>query len=287
LGILAGAWAVSNQALKPLRGLAGAIERVSARGLNERVPEESGDPELRRLTQQFNAMMTRLEASFAQAARFSADAAHELKTPLAILQGHLEEAVRNEPAGSERQASMSKLLEEVQRLKTIVGKLLLLSRADAGRLSLSTAPVDLSEIVEEVCEDSRILAPSLNIAAEIEPGVGTNADEALLRQALQNLSSNAIKYNVKGGKVRCRLRKKGDSAVFTIWNTGKPIPESDRDRIFDRFHRVDASRSRKVGGAGLGLALAREIARAHGGDLTLEPPKDGWVGFRLVLPLAG
>ncbi len=286
LGIVAGAWAVSNQALRPLRGLSEAIERVSVRGLNARVPEATGDADLRRLTQQFNAMMGRLEASFAQAARFSADAAHELKTPLAILQGHLEEAVRGEPAGSARQEGYSKLLEEVQRLKSIVGKLLLLSRADAGRLELSTTPVDLGGVVEEIVEDTRILAPALDVSAEIEPGVRVDADEGLLRQVLQNLCSNAVKYNLKGGKIRCRLRRKDAAAIFTVWNTGTPIPAVDRDRIFDRFYRVDTSRTRKVGGAGLGLALAREIARSHRGDLTLEPPRDGWVGFRLTLPLA-
>jgi heavy metal sensor kinase len=285
LGIVFGAWAVSNQALAPVRRLSRAIEGVSARGLNQRVPEETRDPELRQLTQQFNAMMARLEGSFTQAVRFSADAAHELKTPLSILQGHLEEALRKEPAGSDRQETYSKLLEEVQRLKTIVGKLLLLARADAGQLTPSTAPVNLSQAIEETCEDTRILAPSLDISAEIEPNVRIDADEALLRQVLQNLCSNAIKYNVKAGKIRFRLRRKSDSAVFTVWNMGKVIPQSDQERIFDRFYRVDTSRARKVGGAGLGLSLAREIARAHGGDLTLEPPKEGWIGFRLTLPL--
>jgi len=286
VGIVLGAWAVANQALAPLRRLSRAIEGVSARGLDQRVLEDLRDPDLRQLTQQFNAMMGRLEGSFSQAVRFSADAAHELKTPLSILQGHIEEAVRKETPGSARQETYSKLLEEVQRLKTIVGKLLLLARADAGQLSLSVAPINFSEAIEETCEDTRILAPSLDISAEIEAAVRIDADEALLRQVLQNLCSNAIKYNVKSGKIRFRLRRKDSSAVFTVWNTGKPIPDADRDRIFDRFYRVDTARNRKVGGAGLGLSLAREIARAHGGDLTLEAPMDGWVGFRLVLPLA-
>ncbi len=285
LGIVLGAWAVSNQALAPVRRLSRAIAGVSARGLNQRVPEEARDPELRQLTQQFNAMMARLEGSFSQAVRFSADAAHELKTPLSILQGHLEEALRKEAAGSDRQETYSKLLEEVQRLKTIVGKLLLLARADAGQLTPSLAPVNLSEAIEDTCEDTRILAPSLDISAEIEPEVRIEADEALLRQVLQNLCSNAIKYNVKSGKIRFRLRRKDNTAVFTVWNTSKPIPDADRERIFDRFYRVDTSRARKVGGTGLGLSLAREIARGHGGDLTLEPTKDGWVGFRLTLPV--
>ncbi len=286
LGIIAGAWAVSNQALRPVRGLSQAIERVSVRGLHERVPEETRDPELRQLTLQFNAMMARLEGSFAQAARFSADAAHELKTPLAILQGHLEEALRKEPAGAEELGTYSKLLEEVQRLKSIVGKLLLLSRADAGHLNIAVTPLDFSEVVNEICEDTKILAPTLDLAAEVEPGIQVDADEALLRQVLHNLCSNAIRYNQKGGKIRCRLRQKGETAIFGVWNTGSPIPPADRERIFDRFYRADTSRSRSAGGAGLGLSLAREIARAHQGELTLEPPKDGWNGFRLTLPLS-
>lgn len=283
--ILAGGWLLANRALHPVQTLAGAVEQVNARGLDRRVPEVAQDAEFGRLTHQFNAMMDRLEKSFGQATRFSADAAHELKTPLTILQGQLEEALRTAESGSAHQESYSKLLEEVQRLKSITQKLLLLSLADAGQLTPNLAPFNLSEAITELSEDTQILGKSMEVASEIDPEVWIMADDALMRQVLHNLGSNAVKYNKPGGRIRFQLRRKGNDAVLKVWNRGDPIGQEERERIFDRFYRADPSRNRKIGGAGLGLSLAREIARAHSGELKLEAPREGWVGFSLSVPL--
>lgn len=187
--------------------------------------------------------------------------------------------------GSENQRELVALLEEVQRLKTIVHKLLLLSQADAGRMPLSSAQIDLAEPVNTARDDLEMLAPRATVEVEAETGVSVSADPALLGQVLDNLTSNAAKFVDEGGTIRLRLTRDKGNAVFTISNTGSGIPKEDHERVFDRFYRVDKSRSREVEGAGLGLSLAREIARAHGGDLLLVRSDGRETIFALVLPL--
>jgi two-component system heavy metal sensor histidine kinase CusS len=285
--IAAGGWWVAQRALRPILALTYAAEGITAKGLDQRIPEEGGDGELARLVHVFNGMLDRLERSFRQATRFSADAAHELKTPLAVLQGELEQALQEAPAASPQQQTLSRLLEEVQRLKTIVRKLLLLSLADSGQLRPHLERVNLSEAVEEAREDMAILAPDLKVETNLEPNVWVLADGDLLRQVIQNLGSNAIKYNRPGGTVALRLRAENGRVRLTVANTGKGIPAEDRARVFERFYRADRARNRRIDGVGLGLNLARELARAHGGDLRLEDTPEGWTAFTLTLPAAG
>jgi heavy metal sensor kinase len=284
--IAAGGWLLARRALRPVATLTRTAERITARGLDQRIPPSEDDAEFVRLIGVFNQMLDRLEKSFHQAVRFSADAAHELKTPLTILQGELEQALHAAPAGSPQQQTLNRLLEEVQRLKSIMRKLLLLSLADSGQLKLTLEPMDLSAALESVCEDTQILAPRLSVEPDITPGIRVNADRDLLRQVVQNLTGNAIKYNRKDGTIRFWLREDGPAVLLTIANTGKSIPSSERERIFDRFYRADPSRNRKIEGVGLGLSLAREIARAHHGDLRLDDSQDGIISFTLALPPA-
>lgn len=281
--IAAGGWILAQRALRPVATLTRTAEGITARGLNQRIPPSVEDAEFVRLIGVFNAMLDRLEKSFNQAVRFSADAAHELKTPLTILQGELEQALQIALAGSPEQQTLNKLLEEVQRLKSIIRKLLLLSLADSGQLKLTLEPMDLSVALESVFEDTQILAPNLSVEQDIAPGVWVQADRDLLRQVVQNLTANAVKYNRRDGKIFFRLRADGQAVRLTIANTGKSIPPSERGRIFDRFYRADPSRNRKIEGVGLGLSLAREIARAHQGDLVLDETKEGIVSFTLIL----
>jgi two-component system, OmpR family, heavy metal sensor histidine kinase CusS len=283
--IAAGGWWVSGRVLRPVRALTNAAANITARGLGRRIAPSGEDPEFDRLIAVFNEMLDRLEKSFQQALRFSADAAHELKTPLTILQGELEQALQAEAPGSPRQASLGALLEETQRLKAIIKKLLLLSLADSGGLRLNPEPVDLSELAEAACDDAEILAPALAVLRGIEPGLSVAADGDLLRQVVQNLASNAIKYNQPGGHIRVTLRRApGGGARLTVENTGPGIPPEDREKVFQRFYRADKARNRNVDGAGLGLSLAREIMRAHGGTLTLDDSPPGLTAFTLTLP---
>jgi two-component system heavy metal sensor histidine kinase CusS len=282
--LAAGGWIIAQRALRPIALITRTAEGITARALDQRVRAVSADKELSRLVEVINGMLDRLEKSFGQAVRFSADAAHELQTPLTILQGELDDAVQYAPVGSEEQRRAGSLLEEVQRLKAIVQKLLVLARADAGRLNLRLEAVDLSALIGSAAEDAGALAPHLRLEQSISPGVLVKADPDLLGQVVSNLTSNAVKYNVENGIIGFRLSIRDNRAFFTISNTGVPIPSKDRERIFDRFYRADRSRSKSVAGSGLGLSLAREIVHAHHGELRLDPASGNMVSFTLSIP---
>jgi len=282
--IALGGWWLAQRALRPVRALTGTAAAITAKGLDQRIPLTEEDAEFDRLIRVFNTMLDRLEKSFQQAVRFSADAAHELKTPLTILQGELAQAIQSAIPDSEQQQTLSRLLDEVQRLKAITRKLLLLSLADSGQLKPQMAPVDLSEMIEAACEDMRILAPGLEVDASIEPELCVNADRDLLQQVIHNLTGNAVKYNVPGGVVRMQLRRAGDTVSFTIANSGPGIPAGERERVFERFYRADRARNRSVDGLGLGLSLAREIMRAHHGELSLNETREELTAFAVQLP---
>jgi len=282
----AAAWLLSGRALRPVQVLTHAAEQVTARGLDQRIAYQDADAEFVGLITVFNEMLDRLERSFHQAVRFSADAAHELRTPLTVLQGELEGAIQAAEAGSDDQRRYTALLEEVQRLSTIVRNLLLLSRADAGQLRLNPTLCDLTSAVSEIVEDTEALAPHLAVSAELAPEVWANADPELLGLILRNLATNAAKYSHDQGQVQFRLRTVGPTAELAVSNNGPPIRREDRERIFDRFYRGDQSRSRTKDGVGLGLSLSRELARAHGGDLVLAESRRGMTTFVLTLPAA-
>ncbi len=284
-----GGWVVAGRALRPLKIIADTAEHFTARGLEQRIPDAGDSPETSRVIQVLNRMMDRLETSFRQATRFSADASHELKTPLTVMQGELESALKSAPPGSAEQQMFSNLLEETQRLKTITSSLLLLAQADAGQLKLSLEPVDLDAELEGMIEDAHVLAADqcLQFDVAVQPQLQIRADRALMHTAMFNLVNNAIKYNEPAGKVWLGLEKMEEQKliVFTVGNTGSGIPPGDQSKIFNRFYRVDRGKRPGMDGIGLGLSLAREIARAHGGELLLEESRAGKTVFKLTLPL--
>ncbi|MBD2314176.1 HAMP domain-containing protein [Desertifilum sp. FACHB-1129] len=281
--VAGGAWAIAGSSLSSIQRLTQVVANVTANGLEQRVPIESADLEFIELIQVFNQMLERLERGFKQASRFSGDAAHELKTPLTILQGELERTLQQAEPGSEIQQSLSHLLDEVRRLSEIVRKLLLLSLADAGQMSLHRTKIDLSSLLTEMLEDIELLAPDLEVQAKIAPGLDVWGDRDLLIQVLQNLISNAIKYNLPKGWIQITANRHTQGVSIQVSNASNEIAQSDRDRIFERFYRGDPARTRQVEGLGLGLSLAREIARSHQGDLTLDPPLPGQTCFTLTL----
>ncbi len=194
LVLAAAGWWLAGRALRPVALLTRTAESVTAGGLDRRVPIVAADRELRRLVDVINGMLARLERSFEQAARFSSDAAHELQTPLTVLQGELDNAIQAAADGSEEQRNLSSLLEEVRRLKAVVHKLLLLARADAGRLDLQREPVDLSDLLASALEDVDAMSPGARVENAIAPGVSVMADADLLNQVLLNMTANAVKH---------------------------------------------------------------------------------------------
>jgi heavy metal sensor kinase len=277
------AWLLSALMMRPVGRLRDAMAGVSRKALDQRLSGEGEDREFRELIGAYNTMLARLEASFEQASRFSADAAHELRTPLTILQGRIEQAIRKAEQGN-LQADLTDMLDEVGRLSAITRKLLLLSQADAGRLALHVTPVDLTELLDELLADARMFADGQKVSDAIERGLAVDGDVQLLRQLFNNLISNAVRYCPADGWVEVAGRRLPGGVEVTFANASHAISGEDRKKFFDRFYRGDPAHGRQIEGSGLGLSLAREIARAHGGDLTLEPGPADVVRLRLWLP---
>lgn len=281
-----GAWLFSGRAMRSIGKLTKNMREVSAQGLGQRLIVAKTDPEIGELIAVFNEMLARLERSFLQASRFSADAAHELKTPLAILQGQVESALHETEAGSDLQIRLAEILAEIRHLSEISRKLLLLSLADAGKLNVQRETLDLSAIVEDLAEDTKMLAPHLALKVACVAGLRVSADAGLLRQVLYNLISNAVKYNQPGGWISICAKSDGHFAEVAVANACIEIPKNVAERLFERFFRGGDAFVPEQDGVGLGLSLSREIARAHSGDLILKKNESGMAEFSLLLPSA-
>lgn len=277
------AWMLSGWMMQPVRRLQSAMAAITPQGLDQRLPTAGESQEFRALIDSYNTMLARLQASFQQASRFSADAAHELKTPLTILRGQLEHAVLT-AGDSPWHAELASMLDEVGRLSMITRKLLLLSQADAGQLALHRSKLDISNMLNELLADAQLLLSEQKLRARISPNLHVMGDDVLLEQLFNNLLSNAVRYGLPNGWINVVASSANHGVDIVFSNNCPPIAAASRVQFFDRFYRGDAAHNRTVDGSGLGLSLAREIAHAHGGTLTLEPSTDNEVHLRLWLP---
>jgi heavy metal sensor kinase len=302
--VLAGGtgWLLARRALRPVDQMTQAARRIEAERLNERLVGAEVDDELGRLARTLNEMLSRLETSFAQVRRFSADASHEMRTPLTVLRGELEVALRSAREPAEYERTLKSALEEVARLSALVEALLLLSRADAGALKLDVAPVELDQLLEDVARQGEILGRARDVAIRvqhIEPIIAPG-DGPRLKELVLNLVDNAVKYTPAGGQVSLALRAvngspdhlgapapaNGRCAEIVVQDTGIGIPAEALPRIFDRFYRLDQARSRDAGGSGLGLCIAKSIAEAHGGRIEVQSAAGAGSTFTLHLPIS-
>lgn len=228
----------------------------------------------------------RLAQESERTARFSADASHQLKTPVTVLRAGLEEILRQPDLSPSQCAELSALIHQTYRLATLIDDLLLLARLDAGRLRLDLAPVDLTRLIEAALDDAGALSPEHDIAvqSDVPAGLRIAGERRYTAIILQNLLENARKYNRPGGRIRVRAHGEKGRVQVDIGNSGAGIPPGARAAIFERFHR--GSRGENVPGYGLGLNLARELARLHGGDLSLLASADDWTEFRWTVPSA-
>ena len=281
-----GSWWVAHRAVAPVKSIAGQAEKISASDLHQRLPQSSSEDEIGDLAQVLNDMFDRLQRSFDQVTRFTSDASHELKTPLALVQAEVESALRSPLSASEQRELLSNVTEQCSQLSQIVDGLLLLSRADDRRLILEQGEVDLVRLIRELMEDAEILAESnsLYLECELPAELVVIGDRRLLARALMNLIDNAIKYNRHRGDVVVSAKIEGEEAVIIVRNSGKGIPPRANGKIFERFYRGDISHSQETAGHGLGLSIAREIARLHGGDILLLQSDAQWTKFSLRLP---
>jgi heavy metal sensor kinase len=282
-----GGWLLARRALQPVARMTEAAQRISAEHLADRVEETGTRDELDQLAKTMNQMLGRLDAAFSQIRQFSASASHELQTPLTILKGELEVALRSPRTVEEYRAALNSSLEEVDRIAQLVEGLLLLSRAEAGVLKMDRQPVDLGQLLEEVYVRLKVLAEKSSIELRLGPTepVSIRGDRAHLRRLLLNLTDNAIKYSEPDGLVTLSLHNYEKWVCVLVEDAGIGISGEDREKVFEPFYRTLGARSHGANGTGLGLSIARSIVAAHGGTIHLESNPEKGSTFRVLFPL--
>jgi two-component system OmpR family sensor kinase len=285
-------WWIVRLGLRPLDRMATTAGHIAGGDLSKRVEPEDDRTEVGRLGTALNTMLGQIETSFAEQRatedrlrRFVADASHELRTPLTSIRGYAElfrRGAAEHPDDLER--AMRRIEDEGARMGVLVDDLLLLARLDQGR-PLDREPVDMSRVVREAVHDLGAADPGRPVSVDVADGVVVPGDDARLRQVVANLFENVRTHTPPGTQVSVRLSTAGDEALLEVADRGPGLSESDADRIFERFHRGDPSRSRGSGGTGLGLSIASAIVHAHGGAVDVQSAPGQGATFRVKLPL--
>jgi two-component system, OmpR family, sensor kinase len=288
---IGGAYLIAGRAVEPVGQMINQVEAITdGRSLHRRLPVEATGDELARLAATLNAMIARLEMSFSALRRFTADASHELKTPLTVLRADVERAMHSVPASNDQLVALEEALQETTRMADLVDSLLTLARADEGRFDLHREPFALEPVVREVFETAVILGEDsgLHVGLTTVEDATVLGDRVRLRQLFLNLVTNAIKYTSRGGTVEVTLKRRDGEVQFAVRDTGIGIAAADLPYIFERFWRADRARSRlsERGGFGLGLAISQWIAQAHGGTLTVQSRLHRGSTFTVSLPVA-
>jgi len=284
----AGGYWMSGRALEPVDRIIRTAGQIEARSLSGRLPLRGSGDELDRLSGTLNSMFARLEAAFQRITQFTADASHELRTPVAIIRTTAELARAKPRREAEYTQALDRILIESERTSRMLDDLMLLARADAHSMDIAREPLDLAEVVRDACSNADVLAEAAGIRLEKQPFAecAIEGDEPALRRLLLILLDNAVKYTPRGGHVTVSLRRQDSAAEVRIRDTGIGIPEEHLPHIFERFYRVSKDRSRATGGTGLGLSIARWIAEQHGGEIRVESTPGAGSEFCVRLPLA-
>jgi len=276
---------------RPLKDMTCRARRITPEDLNERLPVENSHAELGQLARVFNQTLDRLAQSFARLKNFTADASHELRTPLASIRGVGEVSLQRERNPDEYREAIGSMLEEAERLTRLADSLLVMSHADAGQVALQRGSFRILEPMREAAELLGVLAEekSQSLRIEGDERAIVEGDRLILRQAFVNFLHNAVKFSPIGGTILLRARVENSKVIVTIEDSGPGIPVEHADRVFDRFYRVDPSRSREGGGAGLGLAIAKWAVEAHRGTVAVVTGSEREITsgavLRIELPL--
>ena len=282
-------YVLAKRALAPLNEIRRTAGAVAAGDLSRRLTMKGEDREIRELVTVLNKMFSDLEAAFQAQKRFTADASHELRLPIAILKGEIEVALRHPRPPEEYRRVLRESLQTIARLERIVDDLLTLARADARQLEFAQEPVDLTLLLEEAAQDHLPLfaRKRIELVMDIADGLEVLGDAHALARVFANLLHNAFKYAPEGSRVRLVARREDGEVEVRVEDEGPGVPEEARTRIFDRFYRVEDARGGKEGGAGLGLAICKHIVRAHGGRIWVEDAgPEGGAAFVVRLPAA-
>ncbi|HLW85372.1 MAG TPA: ATP-binding protein [Candidatus Sulfotelmatobacter sp.] len=284
-----GGYWLSRKALSPMDALVRTARAISGANLSSRLEKLNTGDELQRLSDTLNEMLDRIETAFLRITEFTADASHELRTPISLVRTEAELALRRSRGEPEYREALRHILLEAERTTSLIEQLLSLARADSGRETLNLRPVDLRETLRGVVEGWRHVASirNLQFTANIEEReLFVLGDETALRRVVDILLDNAFKYTPTPGTVELCLKQSGENAMISVQDSGVGIAEPEQDKIFERFYRVDKARSRALGGAGLGLAIARWIVSQHRGAVAVESNVGKGSTFRVELPLA-
>ena len=272
IAALSGYW-ISRRALAPVDAITHAAQTIGIQNLSERLTVPATGDELERLSETWNAMLARLEAAVKRLSQFTADASHELRTPIALIRTTAELTLRRERSVETYREALRQIVAESDGTAKLIDDLLLLARADAGLPALPLERLELTPLVRDVCEQGQVLAQSrqLEIAAEVpaEP-VYVEGNDPGLRRLLLLLLDNAVKYTPAGGRITVSLGRDAGGATVAVRDSGIGIPESALPHVFERFYRVDESRNRDAGGAGLGLSIAKWLAERHNAVIEAE-----------------
>jgi heavy metal sensor kinase len=267
-----GGFFIAKRALSPIRHISDRIKGISESNLAERIPTQNVPEELRGLAVSFNQAFDRLEKSFRRQKQFVSDASHELRTPLSVILSLSEVTLRKERSSEEYKNALTAIGEATGMMSEIVGKLLTVARLGSDNIELKMDSTDLSEVIREAMKVVTPLANRKGVIINLEPNEQTSVtgDRAALLEVIVNVLDNAIKYNVQNGKVDIAIVKESDLIKIEIQDTGIGISDEDLDKVFDRFYRVDQSRSKEGGGIGLGLSICEEIVKLHGGRIKIR-----------------
>ncbi|MBP1746508.1 MAG: cztS, partial [Deltaproteobacteria bacterium] len=277
---------MARKALRPVDQIRRAAVKISSSNLDEKIDIAGRKDELSRLAETFNAMIKRLKDAFQRINQFSIDVSHELKTPLTILKGETEVALRKEREKHDYQVLLMSNLEEIDRMSCIIDDLLLLSKADTREIKLNVEEVALRDLIIDVCMDMKVVADKKSVALETSEleDIRLKGDELKLRRMLLNIVENGIKYSHVGGKVSVSSYVNDGYAKIDVKDNGIGISEEDIKYIFDRFYRADRSRKRESG-SGLGLSISRWIAEAHKGGIEVKSQPAQGSMFTIKLPI--
>lgn len=284
----AGGYWLSARALAPVDQIRRAAQDINSSNLSKRLDVPTSGDELQRLSETLNNMLGRLESSFNRITQFTADASHELRTPLALMRTTTEVSLRSSQTIADHREAQQEVLSELEKTSSLVEKLMLLARADAGVETLQRAPVNLTECLHGACRDGRILAEAkeLKFAEDLNAqDVVIEGDPHALHRLFLILIDNAVKYTSPGGSVTVTLRRSNGFAVTEFRDTGIGISGDDLPNIFERFYRADKARSREFGGVGLGLSIARWVTKAHRGSIEVQSTPGAGSVFIVRLPV--
>lgn len=281
---LLGAWA-ARVSLRPLRRMTELAAGVSAQSLTTRLPVQNLPPELADLGQSLNAMLARLDDAFTRLSAFSADIAHELRTPLSNLLTHTQVTLTRPRSAADYEEALHSNLEDLQGMAQLVNDMLYLAKAEHGLMPAASEALDLTVEVEGLLEFFTPLAEEAGVVLSCHGAATVQGDRGMLRRALSNLLANALRFAPQEGQVRITLQQSATTVIIEVANQGEPIAQQALARLFDRFYRADPARSGGQGEhAGLGLAITRSIIHAHAGTIDCHC-QDGWTRFRLQLPV--